>query len=83
MRHAAHKAVEMCARIKEGKSHFIQSSIITVELELISLSLITGASGMVAAGLVPLCVEKLVGEEATEIRVSQSIDCSTLINVST
>ena len=32
--------------------------------------MITGASGTVAAGLVPLCVEKLVEEEATEIRVS-------------
>ena len=34
------------------------------------VTLITGASGTVAAGLVPLCVEKLVEEEATEIRVS-------------
>ena len=32
--------------------------------------MITGASGTVAAGLVPLCVEKLVEEEAIKIRIS-------------
>ena len=34
------------------------------------VALITGATGTVAAGLVPLCVEKLVEEEAIEIQVS-------------
>lgn len=34
-------------------------------------SFIAGAKGTVAAGLVPLCVEKLVAEDSTQLKVSE------------
>lgn len=59
----AHLAVEMCSRTKKG-----HQSINLINLTCTLLQY-TGAKATVNAGLVPLCVKKLIAENSPELKV--------------
>lgn len=59
----AHSAIEMCARNTEGIISVLVNLIITCCV------VIAGARGTVAAGLVPLCIERLIEETTSDLKV--------------
>ena len=61
-RHSAHCAVEMCCRSAEGSLQLSRPLI----NQYVSRA---GAKGVLEAGLIPLCVEKLGWETDTELKV--------------
>lgn len=73
VRRCVHAAVEMCARTRVGMYSTVTRERQTEAESRDEGSMIsTGAQGMLDAGLVSLCVEKLVQEDTTELKVCMS-----------